>query len=152
VRDYGYHQHRCSTQPPPHQKEPIMPANASTISLDVRNFPSNGSGGYTDIEASNKAIYSYKYSGGTGDGGHVTFTGRGYGEFVVRLQSDPRYTIDHVDFSNDINRQHAWAKDTSTAGRVQNQNNAMQTADYKVTVKDSIANCTVLCDPKIINQ
>jgi hypothetical protein len=130
-----------------------MPGNP-TIDLDVRNFPSNGSDGYTNTTASNNAIYSYKYSGGTGNGGDVTFTSRGRVTIVVQLQSDPRYTINSITFSNDVNNQLSLVSNphAQTTATIQNLNNLVQTADYKVSVSDSSAGCTFPCDPQIINR
>ena len=129
-----------------------MPDNAN-ISLDVRNFPSNGSDGYTNTTASNNAIYSYQYSGGTGHGGDVTFTGRGRVTVTLHLRSDPRYQISHVGFTNDTNDQLSWlAQNAPTTAVIQNLNTVVQTANYKVTVTDSTENCTVPCDPTSINR
>jgi hypothetical protein len=131
-----------------------MPDNAN-ISLDVRDFPSNGSDGYTNTAASNGAVYSYKYSGGTGHGGDVAFTGRGRVTVTVQLQSDPRYWISNVGFTNDTNNQLSWLNSNAHEPKtvvIQNVNTVEQTANYKITVTDKTANCTIPCDPKIINN
>jgi hypothetical protein len=126
----------------------------SVITLDVRNFPSNGSDGYTNTTASNGATYSYQYSGGSGHGGDVTFhVGNGHSTFVVQLRSDPRYTFNTITFTNDtysqlsVQNPHA-----QTSATIQNQNTQVQTANYKCDVSDSNAGCTVPCDPQIINK
>ncbi|MEO8742867.1 MAG: hypothetical protein ABI365_06710 [Lysobacteraceae bacterium] len=130
-----------------------MPGNP-TIDLDVRNFPSNGSDGYTDTTASNNTVYSYRYSGGGGhSGGDVTCTvGQGRVTIVVHVQSDPRYSISTVGFTNDPNQQLSLQSHAPTTATIQNLNTVVQTAHYKVTVSDSTANCTVPCDPAIINK
>lgn len=123
------------------------------IRLDVRNSPSNGSDGYTDTTASNGATYSYKYSGGEGNGGDVTFKSRGKVTINVHLTNGSGYSIDDVSFSGDSNDQLSWRN--PNAGKVaviQDENSAVQTADYKITVKDEGADVTVPCDPKIINR
>ena len=43
----------------------------TNVTLDVRNFPSNDSDGYTDTTASNHAIYSYLYGGGSDGNGNI---------------------------------------------------------------------------------
>jgi hypothetical protein len=127
----------------------------SVITLDVRNFPSNGSDGYTNTTASNGATYSYKYSGGSGHGGDVTFqVGHGHQTFVVQIRSDPRYTYSSITFTNDTYSQLSLQNNphAQTSATIQNQNTQAQTADYKCTVSDSNANCTIPCDPQIINR
>src|SRR5688572_10985361 len=74
---------------------PAMPNTNAT--LDVRNFPSNGSDGYTNTTATNNAIYSYKYSGGTDNaGGMDVKVGQGVATLNLSLDSDNRYSIDGV--------------------------------------------------------
>ena len=130
-----------------------MPGNP-TIDLDVRNFPSNGNDGYTNTTASNGATYSYRYTGGDNNGGNVTFTTRGRVTIVLQLQSDPRYTINSVGFTGDTNNQLSLESNphAQTHATIQNLNSVVQTANYKVTVTDSTANCTAPCDPQIINK
>ena len=129
-----------------------MPSNAN-VSLDVRNFPPNGSDGYTNTTASNNATYSYRYTGGSDNGGDVTFNGRGRVTLTVHLQSDPRYEIGNVGFTGDANNQLTWlAQNAPTTAVIQDLNTVVQNANYKVTVNDTSANCTVPCDPQIINK
>lgn len=130
-----------------------MPNNA-TINLDVRNSSSGGAGGYIDTTASNGAVYSYQYSGGSGNGGSVEFQGRGRVTVVVQLRSDARYTIAEVSFAADTHNQLSWVSNPNapTTATIQNVNSVVQAAYYNVTVRDSTANCTVACDPMIINK
>lgn len=129
-----------------------MPGNAS-VSLDVRNFASNGSDGYTDTTASNNATYSYRYTGGSDNGGDVNFHGRGRVTLTVQLQSDPRYQISSVGFTGDTNNQLTWlAQNAPTTAVIQDLNTVVQNANYKITVSDTTANCTVPCDPQINNK
>ncbi len=123
------------------------------ISLDVRSGSSNGSDGYTDTTASNGDAYSYRYSGGEGKGGDLTFKIRGRVTINVHLTNGSGYTIEDVSFTDDDNKQLSWKN--PNAGKVaviQNMNSVVQTANYKVTVKDEGADVTVPCDPKIINR
>ncbi len=129
-------------------------ASSVPITLDVRNFASSGSDGYTNTTASNGKTYSYKYSGGTGKGGDATFT-RSDGHkvtVVLHLQSDSRYSIDSVAFPVDPNNQLSRKNAAPTTATIQDENTVVQTATYKVTVKDSTANATLPCDPQIINK
>ena len=130
-----------------------MPNNA-TINLDVRNSSSGGADGYIDTTASNGAVYSYKYSGGSGNGGNAEFPGRGRVTVVVQLRSDARYTIANVSFAADPNNQLSWVSNPNapTTATIQNLNSVVQAAYYNVTVRDSTANCTIACDPMIINK
>ena len=130
-----------------------MPGNP-TITLDVRNFAASPGDGYTNTTSSINTTYSYKYSGGDSNGGNVTFTSRGRVTIVVQLQSDPRYTINTVGFTGDTNNQLSLVSNphAQTTATIQNLNSVVQTANYKVTVSDSTANCTFPCDPQIINK
>lgn len=123
------------------------------ITLEVRNVPSTGTDGYTDTTASNGATYSYKYSGGDNDTGDVTFRERGRVTINVHLSGN-KYTIDDVGFAGDTHEQLSWVSDPD-AGKVaviQNENSAVQTANYKITVMDESVGATIPCDPKIINR
>ena len=126
------------------------------INLSLHDTPSNGSDGYTDIDACG-STYSYKYSGGTGNGGDVTFTGRRPVTVVLKLNnassSDRRYTLRDVTFEGDGNHQLSWSGRAPTNGVINDKNDVAQTASYKVMVDDATkASCSIPCDPKIINQ
>lgn len=129
-----------------------MPSNVN-VSLDVRNFPSNGSDGYTNSTATNGAVYSYKYSGGNGPngGGNAEFNGRGNANVIVQMHSDQRYSITNVTF-NDPNNQLSWVDHAPKTANIHNQNSVEQTAYYEIFVFDSNAGCTIPCDPQIINK
>jgi hypothetical protein len=124
-----------------------------SITLDVRNASSGGRDGYVDTTASNGQVYSYKYTGGDNNTGDVTFHGRGPATVVVHLKSDPRYAIDEVKFPDDPNSQlSTGTSPNDTTAVIQDKNDQQQTATYKVTVKDSSADATVPCDPRIVNN
>lgn len=128
-------------------------SNSHSITLDVRNASSGGADGYTDVTASNGRTYSYKYSGGEGNGGDVTFHVGTPATVVVQLHSDPRYTINDVTFKDDTNNQLSYPNpNAGKTATIQDRNTVAQTAEYKVVVKDSTANATVPCDPKVINN
>jgi len=123
--------------------------------LNVHDHASTGSDGYTDVAACD-ATYSYKYSGGSGKGGDVTFTNRGPESVVLKLDnatpSDRRYTLNNVTFPIDPHKQLSWHGSAPTNGEIGDANDVVQTASYKVLVNDTTAGCTVPCDPLIINR
>ena len=129
-----------------------MPGTNTNATLDVRNFPSNGSDGYTNTTASNNAVYSYKYSGGTDNaGGMQTKVGNGVATLNLSLDSDNRYSIDNVSFKDDPQNQLAWRGNAPTTGVITDANTAVETAHYKVKVADATASCTFDCDPMVDN-
>ena len=129
-----------------------MPANNNNASLDVRNFPSNGSDGYTDTTASNNAIYSYRYTGGSDQaGGLRAQVGQGTATLNLSLDSDARYTIDAVTF-DDPKSQLSWRGNAPRNGVLTDRNSAPGNGHYHVLVRDTAAGCTVPCDPMICNE
>lgn len=128
-----------------------MPGNP-TITLVVVNSASSPGAGYTETTASNGGTYWYLYTGGDNNGGNVTFTSRGPVTIVVQLQSASNFSINTVGFTGDVNNQLSTSGNSATNITIHNKNNAVQTAEYKVTVSDSTAGCTVPCDPTIINR
>lgn len=130
-----------------------MPGNGSTnANLDVRNFPSNGSDGYTDTTASNNAIYSYRYTGGSDQaGGLRAQVGQGTATLNLSLNSDSRYTIDAVTF-DDPKSQLSWRGNAPRNGVITDSNTDDENGHYYVQVRDSVANCTIPCDPMVINE
>ncbi len=128
-----------------------MPNNVDrNVSLDVRNFASIPP--YINVIGSNGLAYSYCYTGGDDGQGGATFQrGGGQGKVNVRLECDQRYTISQVNFSGD------GANDfTYTPGPrntvIRDTANDPETVKYSVVINDSVANCTVTCDPQIINR
>ena len=130
-----------------------MPGNGSTnANLDVRNFPSNGSDGYTDTTASNNAIYSYRYTGGSDQaGGLRAQVGQGTATLNLSLNADSRYTIDAVTF-DDPKSQLSWRGNAPRNGVITDSNTDDENGHYYVQVRDSVANCTIPCDPMVINE
>ena len=132
----------------------VAAASASPrISLDVLSGPSTGSDGYTDTTASNGDAYHYKYSGGEGNGGDLTFKTRGRVTINVHLTNGSGYTIDDVAFTHDSKHQLSWPnKNAKKVAVIRNDNSKVQTAHYKITVRDEAKKVTVPCDPRIINR
>ena len=83
-------------------------ADDRNISLDIHDHQSNGPDGYTNTVASDGKVYSYMYSGGTGNGGDVSFTSRGRVTVTVKLPQGTRYQTDNVGFENDVKAFEAW--------------------------------------------
>lgn len=126
----------------------------TNVSLDVRNFPSNGSDGYTDTTASNHAVYSYLYSGGSDGHGNVEeIADSNSGTITVGMQSDPRYRIDNVVFSGDVESQLSWQPGSSpTSVVITDSDTETGRGTYCISVTDTSANCTFPCDPEIVNK
>lgn len=125
------------------------------VGLDVRNFSASSGDGYTNTTASNNAIYSYKYSGGSDGNGNATDMDAGVLTITVTVGEDPRYTINsnNVIFTGDIESQLSAAQGaTSTSVIITDSDSQTGSGYYSVTVNDSTANCTFVCDPQINNQ
>lgn len=124
------------------------------VNLDVRNSPSSGKDGYRNTTASNAAVYSYRYSGGSDGNGNVTETvNAGSGTIAVTLKSDARYQISGVLFSGNASRDLSTQPVANTPTRliITDLDTSAGTSYYKITVSDTAANCTFDCDPQITN-
>lgn len=125
------------------------------VSLDVRNFPSNGSDGYTNTTASDNAVYSYQYGGGTDGHGNTDETvGSGSATITVSLHSDPRFTITGVTISGDIENQLSYEPpgNGATSVVITDTDTSTGSGYYKIQVADSTTGSTFLCDPTITNK
>lgn len=124
------------------------------VTLDVRNGPSSGSDGYTNTTASNNAIYSYLYGGGSDGSGDMDETAdSNSASFTVTVGGDPRYQISNVVFSGDIESQLSWQPGTpATTVTITDSDTATGSGHYSITVSDSTAGCTFPCDPEINNR
>lgn len=124
------------------------------IQLEVHDHAASGSDGFTNTTASNGATYSYRYSGGEGNGGDVIFRSRGRVTFNVSLADSQGYEIDDVSFSGDVHQQLSWLSSAQASSHavIQDKNDQLQTAQYKVTVRDSNGDVTIPCDPKVVNR
>ncbi len=124
------------------------------VSLDVRN-PENGTApGYTPATASNNTVYYFKYSGGTDTNGNVTVkVGTGEAAVHVTVGGDARYTITKITFDPPSPTTHfTWhAGGNAHVAVIVDPANVVESAKYTVTVNDSVANCTIPCDPMIHN-
>lgn len=125
----------------------------TNVNLDVRNFPSNGTDGYTNTTASNHAIYSYLYEGGSDGHGNIEEIADAIsGTITVGIQSDPRYRISNVVFSGDVENQLSWQPGESpTSVVITDSDTETGEGSFCVSVSDTTANCTFPCDPVIKN-
>jgi len=129
-----------------------MPNATPNISLDVRNFPTY-TPGWRNVLASNNQTYSYCYSGGDDNvGGLIQTVGEGRDTAPIRLTADQRYQIDSVDFVDDDQHQLTWEGSGNRAGTIIDANTMVETAEYTIVITDTDANCTIPCDPNIINR
>lgn len=126
--------------------------NTPNIYLDVRNFASSDPGWHS-VNASNGQTYSYCYTGGDdGQGGLVQTVGQGRDTAPVQLTADQRYQISQCNFTNDPQNQLSW-NGSGRAGAIIDANTQVETAEYSLLVADTgNGNCTIPCDPKIINH
>lgn len=124
------------------------------VTLDVQDFPSNGSDGYTNTTATNNQIYSYKYGGGSDGAGNIEEqTGNaGSKQIPLALAGGSRYVIANVIFSNDPYNQMSWHPQTSTQGYINDADSTDEDAYYQVQVTDNDVQCSFVCDPTIKNK
>lgn len=126
----------------------------ASVSLDVRDFAATPGDGYTDTTASNNALYSYKYSGGTdGNGGVEVITGTGTLTLTVTVNADPRYVIGNVTFDNNLGDL-SWAYGaTGYIAIITDTDLHNENSYYSVIIVDNGAgSCTLPCDPPIKNR
>lgn len=126
--------------------------NTPNINLDVRNFASGAP--YTNVAASNGQTYSYCYTGGDDTHGGLDQTvGQGRDTAPIQLIADQRYQISGHNFLNDTHNQLSWSGNGNRAGTIIDENSQVESAEYCIIVTDTgNGNCTVVCDPPIINR
>ena len=112
--------------------------------------------GWHTVTASNGQMYSFKYSGGHQDkGGLKTKVGDGEASIDVHVDTDRRYSIDHVHFTDDAYHQLFWqpVPGSDSSGVIIDANTKAEDADYTVVVADAQAGgATIPCDPMIQND
>lgn len=125
------------------------------VNLDVRNWASNGTDGYTNTTASNNAVYCYMYTGGSdGHGGVDESPGAGVGTITVTVGGDPRYKITDVTFTGDIQNQlsRQLGGNNNTSAIITDTDTSTGDGYYSVIVTDTSVNCSFPCDPPIKNK
>ena len=133
---------------------PGNPNNPTNVSLDVRNS-SSGDPGWVNVNGSNGQPFSYCYTGGNrnNDGGVEFNTGNGNAATTVSLIADNRYQFQgDVSFVGDANSQLTSQGNAPRQRVVNDRCTAVQSAQYKINVLDTVANATIPCDPVIINK
>lgn len=127
--------------------------NTPNINLDIR-LAGSSDPGWHNVAASNGQTYGYCYTGGDDGAGGLTQTvGQGRDTALVQLIADQRYQISGHNFLNDTNNQLSWSGNGNRAGNIIDANSQVETAEYCVIVTDTgNGNCTIVCDPPIINR
>lgn len=127
--------------------------NPYTITLDVRNWASNGSDGYTSTTATDGKVYSYKWTGGTDGKGDVAESiAQGVAQINVQLRADSRYHIVGGAFG-DGNTQFSFNRSDNYNGMITDVGSVKENDYFKMQVTDSTrSNCTFWCDPRVGNQ
>jgi hypothetical protein len=122
------------------------------VSLDVRNSAQTEPG-WTNVVASNGSTYGYRYTGGADGAGNVVEQGRGNATITVNLIADSNYYEMHdVGFADDPQGQLSKKSLDTLKVEIKDKNDKVETnAYYSITVKDKVANCTLLCDPRVSN-
>jgi len=124
------------------------------VNLDVRNWASNGTDGYTNTTASNDAVYCYRYTGGTdGAGGVEESISAGGGTITVTVGTAAQYHITGVTFTGDIESQLSWVQGSGpNSAVITDTDTSSGDGEYSIIVTDTAANCTFPCDPPIKNK
>lgn len=123
-----------------------MPNNTIALSLDVRNSDYPVLEGYATATAANGKVYSYKYSNPDVQvhKGQPT-------DINVTVGNDARYTISGVTITNDPKGDVSSSYSGRTATLSDSATDEESGIYYSITVNDSVANTTVVCDPRIDN-
>jgi hypothetical protein len=127
--------------------------NTPNINLDIR-LAGSSDPGWHNVVASNGQTYGYCYTGGDdGAGGLEQTVGQGRDTAPVQLIADQRYQISGHNFFNDTQNQLSWSGNGNRAGNIIDANSQVETAEYNIIVTDTDnGNCTIVCDPPIINR
>jgi hypothetical protein len=123
-----------------------------SVTLDIRNSAQTEPG-WINVAASNGSIYGYRYGGGSDGTGNVTEQGRGNADITINLIADASYyKMEDVAFSNDPENQLSRKSIQDLQVVVNDKNDKVESnAYYSITVKDKVANCTLVCDPRVSN-
>lgn len=127
-------------------------ANPDDILLDIRSYRSDEPG-WHNVTASNGQPYGYRYSGGDDAAGGLEMTvGEGQGTVIVRLIAGDGYEITSCEFSGDGDGQLSWSGSGNQTGVIIDRNSAVVSAQYCMLITDRTSDCTIRCDPPIINR
>lgn len=140
------------------------PANnkPTSATLDIRDSASNDDG-WTNVKASNGAIYSYRYTGGNHPGkdkpmlnnGSILYdAGGGSAKISLGFANDVghRYEFADISFTGDNARQLSKLGNGPRTRQIHDECTAVIDAQYHVLVRDTEADATIPCDPMIKNK
>lgn len=130
--------------------------NPTSATLDIRDTASTDKG-WTNVEASNGATYSYQYTGGNqpaNNGSILNAVGGGQAATTLGFakELDRRYTFDKVSFTGDNAEQLSVAGNAPQERIITDRCTAVIDAEYHALVRDTEAGATIACDPMIRNQ
>lgn len=127
--------------------------NTPNIHLDLRLGGSSDPGLHNVVASNNQTTYGYSYTGGDdGAGGLVQSVGQGRDTAPIQLTADQRYQIANCIFTDDTQHQLSW-NGSGRAGTIVDANTQVETAEYSILVTDTgNGNCTITCDPTVINR
>ena len=124
-----------------------------TITLDIRNSPSNGQDGFTNTTTTDGLTYCYKWAGGTDGSGDVQeLRSAGVAQINVSLIADARYHIVKGSFSEG-DTQFTFTRTGDRTAVVNDAGTAAEQDYFNVQISDSSRpNCTFWCDPRVGNR
>jgi hypothetical protein len=70
----------------------------------------------------------------------------------VRIVADQRYDITNCTFTGNGASQLTWNGNSTKAGSIVDFNMSVENAYFSLTITDTVANCTVLCNPPVRNM
>lgn len=151
------HLNRRASRPRPGRKaiqarSTTLP-NTPNIQLDIR-LGGSSDPGRVDVPASNGQVHGYLYTGGDDEhGGLIQTVDQGRDTAPIQLTADQRYHISGHSFPNDTRNQLSWIGNGNRAGVIVDANNQVETVEYSILVTDTgNGNCTIACDPPVINR
>jgi len=125
----------------------------TTVSLDVRNPQCPVLPGWTTVQASNGQPYSYRYTGGTDDAGDAIFPiVSGSQSVQINLICDMRYEIQSVNLTGAASGDFSVSGSDPRSRTITDTDTDVDSVEYCVVVRDTVAGCTISCDPQIRNQ
>ncbi len=133
---------------------PAGPATAGGVSASPATPGCPPGSGWTSVQASNGQTYSYHYSGGTDGQGAADFpVGSGPQQVQINLICDARYQIQSVTLEGAASHDFSVTGGSDPRSRTINDTDTdVDSVEYSVLVLDTVAKCTIPCDPQIRNQ
>lgn len=107
--------------------------------------------GYITTYGSNGQMYGYRYSGGDGRGNLNVSHSEGPINVQLALAAAANFTIGDVQFT-DGGGQLSYIKETTTRGRIHDDNKPGVQLDAYYVVKVLDSSVDIYCDPRIVNN